>query len=178
VEDLPIGKGKRLLPNVYGVADKVISGWGLNGLATWQDGFPLGITATPNLTGFNTGLRANIVPGCNPNLSGTISNRLNQYFNKTCFTVPGAFTFGNTSRTMPNLRGPGTNNWNATIYKRFPIRERFVLQFRAEAFNLFNTPNFGPPNVQASTAAGNTFGVISSQINNPRLIQLALKLSY
>jgi hypothetical protein len=79
---------------------------------------------------------------------------------------------------MPNLRGPGVNTWNATIYKRTQITERFVLQFRAEAFNLFNTPNFGPPNTQASTAAGNTFGVFSSQVNNPRLVQLALKLSY
>jgi hypothetical protein len=180
VEDFPIGKGKKLLPGVKGIADKVISGWGFNGLATFQDGFPLGLTASPNTTGLNTGFRPNVTPGCDPVLSGPIQNRLNGYFNASCYSVPAAYTFGNESRTDPALRGPGTNNWNASIYKNTSITERFKLQFRAEAFNLFNRVQFGNPNTVATTASGasNTFGVITSQLNSPRLIQLALRLTY
>jgi hypothetical protein len=178
VVDLPFGKGKKLLPDVHGVADKLISGWGVNGLTTFQDGFPLALTATPNLTGFNTGLRPNVVAGCNPVIGGPIQKRLTQAFNTSCYSVPGAFTFGSESRTDPVLRGAGINNWNASIYKITTITERFKLEFRAEAFNLFNRVQFGNPGVQASTAAGNTFGIISSQLNTPRLIQLAMKLTY
>jgi len=178
VVDLPFGKGKKFLPDVHGAADKLISGWGVNGLTTFQDGFPLALTATPNLTGFNTGLRPNVVPGCNPVIGGPIQKRLTQAFNTSCYSVPGAFTFGSESRTDPVLRGAGINNWNASIYKITTLTERFRLEFRAEAFNLFNRVQFGNPGVQASTAAGNTFGIISSQLNTPRLIQLAMKLTY
>jgi hypothetical protein len=158
----------------------VISGWGFNGLATFQDGFPLGLTASPNTTGFNTGFRPNVTPGCSPVLSGPIQSRLNGYFNTSCYSVPTAYTFGNESRTDPALRGPGTNNWNASIYKNTSITERFKLQFRAEAFNLFNRVQFGNPNTVATTASGasNTFGIITSQLNSPRLIQLALRLTF
>ena len=178
VEDLPIGRGKTLLPNVHGLADKLISGWGINGLTTFQDGFPLALTASPNITGFNTGLRPNVTAGCNPVIGGAIQRRLTEYFNTSCYSVPASFTFGGESRTDPVLRGPGTNNWNASIYKFTGITERFRLEFRAEAFNLFNRVQFGNPGTGATTAAGNTFGIISSQLNTPRLIQLALKLTY
>ena len=178
VYDLPFGKGQKLLPGVRGVADKLISGWGVNGLTTFQDGFPLALTASPNVTGFNTGLRPNVVAGCNPVIGGSIQNRLTEYFNTSCYSVPASFTFGSESRTDPVLRGPGTNNWNASIYKRTTITERFRLEFRAEAFNLFNRVQFGNPGTGATTAAANTFGIISSQLNSPRLIQLALKLVY
>jgi hypothetical protein len=178
VYDLPVGKGKKLLPGVKGVADKVVSGWGVNGGTTFQDGFPLGLTATPNLTGFNTGLRPNVTAGCNPVISGPIQQRLNRAFNTDCYSVPAGFTLGSEGRTDPVLRGHGINNWNASIYKKTSITERFNLEFRAEAFNLFNRVQFGNPNLVATTVAGNTFGIISTQLNTPRLIQLALRLTY
>jgi outer membrane receptor protein involved in Fe transport len=178
VVDLPFGKGKKLLPGVKGVADKIVSGWGVNGLTTFQDGFPLAFTATPNLTGFNTGLRPNVAAGCNPVIGGAIQQRLNKDFNTACYSVPGIWTFGSEGRTDPVLRGAGVNNWNASIFKKTAISERFNLEFRAEAFNLFNRVQFGNPGLVASTAAGNTFGIISTQLNSPRLIQLALRLTY
>src|SRR6185369_14827019 len=70
VADLPFGQGQHFLSGVKGLGDRLISGWGVNGVSTFQEGFPLGFTATPNLTGFNTGLRPNIVSGCNPSTSG------------------------------------------------------------------------------------------------------------
>jgi hypothetical protein len=178
VLDLPIGKGQKLLSGVTGPVEKLVSGWGVNGLTTFQMGFPLSIGATPNLTGFNTGLRANVVAGCDPVISGPIQQRLNKAFNTSRYSVPGIFTFGTEGRNAPVLRGHGTNNWNASIFKRTAITERFNLEFRAEAFNLFNRVQFGNPNTTANTAAGNTFGIISSQLNTPRPIQLALRLMY
>ena len=178
VADLPFGNGKRFLSNLHGLTNKLASGWGVNGVTIFQDGFPLGFTAVPNVTGFDTGLRPNVVPGCDPVSSGSAQQRLNRWFNTSCFTVPAPYTFGNASRTDPKLRGHGINNFNFALFKRTPINERFNLEFRGELFNLFNRVQFGRPNQIASTAANNTFGIVSSQINDPRLIQFGLRLFY
>jgi len=178
VNDLPFGKGKRFLSGVTGFSDKLVSGWGINGTTTLQDGFPLQFTAAPNVTGFNTGLRPNVVNGCDPKLSGPAQQRLNRWFDTSCFTVPASYTFGNASRTDPRLRGHGINNFNFALFKRTSLTERYKLEFRTEAFNLFNRVQFGRPNQGATTAANNTFGVVSTQINDPRLIQLSLRLFY
>jgi hypothetical protein len=178
VYDLPFGNGKRFLSSVHGVADKLVTGWGINGVSTFQKGFPLGLTASPNTTGLNTGLRPNVTPGCSKLTSGSSQSRLAQWFNTSCFTVPTAYTFGNESRTDPDIRGPGINNFDFALFKRTAISERFNLEFRAEAFNIFNRVWFGPPNTVATTAANNTFGQITTQLNQPRLLQLALRLRY
>jgi hypothetical protein len=178
VVDLPFGQGKRFLPDARGVAGKLISGWGVNGLSTFQMGFPLLLTASPNVTGFNTGLRPNVVPGCQKSISGPAQSRLRKWFNTSCFTVPDAYTLGNESRTDPELRGHGINNFNFALFKRTSITERFNLEYRAEFFNLFNRVQFGRPNQTASTAANNTFGQVTRQINDPRLIQMALRLRF
>ncbi|MFL6416936.1 MAG: carboxypeptidase regulatory-like domain-containing protein, partial [Bryobacteraceae bacterium] len=178
VLDLPMGKGKKFLPGVKGVADKVVSGWGVNGVSTFQEGFPLSFTASPNLTGLNTGLRPNVAAGCEVSLSGGVQSRLNRYFNTSCYSVPAAYTFGNESRTDPVLRGPGIANFNFALFKRTAITERLNIEFRTEAFNLFNRVQFSPPNTVATTNANSTFGVISAQVNTPRLIQFGLRLGF
>ncbi|MFL6416687.1 MAG: TonB-dependent receptor, partial [Bryobacteraceae bacterium] len=178
VVDLPFGKGKKFLPGATGFTDKLVSGWGLNGLITFQDGFPLALGATPNLTGFNTGLRPNVVNGCNKTLDGPAQARLSRWFNTSCFSVPGAFTFGNESRTDPDLRGQGIANYDIALFKKTNLTERVHLEFRTEAFNLFNRVKFGNPNLTTTTAANSTFGVVSTQLNTPRLIQLALRLQF
>lgn len=178
VNDLPFGKGKRFLPGVTGFTDKLVSGWGVNGISTFQDGFPLQFTAAPNVTGFNTGLRPNVVSGCNPKIEGSAQERLGRWFNTSCFTVPPSYTFGTAGRTDPGLRGHGIANYNFALFKRTNLTERFKLEFRAETFNTFNRVQFGRPNQGATTAANNTFGVVSTQINDPRLIQFGLRLFY
>jgi hypothetical protein len=107
-------------------------------------------------------------------LSGSTEERLNRYFDISAFTQPAPFTFGNVSRTLPDVRGPGTINVALSIIKNIPITERFRLQFRAEAFNAFNNVNFSNP----GTGFGSTnFGVISSA-GAGRIVQLALKLYF
>ena len=76
------------------------------------------------------------------------------------------------------MRAHGVKNWNLAIAKRMRIGNRVDLTLRAEAFNLFNRVQFGPPNTQASTAANNTFGQVTAQANQPRLMQIAFRLAF
>jgi hypothetical protein len=178
VVDLPIGKGKRLLGNVTGVADKLVSGWGVNGDTNVQSGFPLALTAQPTTlsTTFGAGTpRPNVTAGCNKIPDASSQGRITGWFNTACFSQPGTFGFGSEARTDPNIRVAGIANYNFALFKNTAITERFKLQFRAEAFNLFNRVQFGPPGATFGTAQ---FGVVSTQINNPRVIQLALRLSF
>ena len=176
--DLPIGQSQRFLNGGNAAVQKLTSGWSVSGGSTFQDGFPLGLTATPNVTGFNLGLRPNVVPGCNKTVSGSAQSRLTHWFNVSCFSVPAAYTLGNESLTDPVLRGPGIANYNFALLKKTPLTERFRLEFRGEVFNLFNRVQFGLPNTTVTTAANPTTGYITTQINQPRLIQFALRLLY
>jgi hypothetical protein len=136
------------------------------------------MTASPNRTGFNTGLRPNVVPGCDPDPGGRAQDRLDGWWNRECFTVPDAFTFGNLSRTHPSLRTPGIANFDFAIFKKTTLTETTNLEFRTEFFNLFNRVQFGRPADQLSTSANTTFGFIRDQGNQPRLIQFALRLNF
>ncbi|MGE0407075.1 MAG: carboxypeptidase regulatory-like domain-containing protein, partial [Candidatus Korobacteraceae bacterium] len=181
VLDLPFGQGSMFLNGASGVVDKLVSGWSVNGATTFQAGFPLAISATGAGQGwplFGYGLRANVDPNCNRQIDGPAQDRLGMWFNTSCYSVPSPWTFGNNSRTDAVLRGHGINNWNMTLSKKTNITEQVALTFRAEAFNLFNRVQFGKPNQQANTAAQNQFGVVTSQVNQPRLFQLALRLTF
>jgi hypothetical protein len=192
VVDLPFGQGHRFGGGATGVVGKLISGWSLNGVGTIQSGFPLAFTATPNLIGSGYGLRPNVDPNCDKTVSGSALDRLDQWFNTSCFTVPNAgfvaanastnpaqrWQLGNAPRVDPDLRGHALNNWNMAVSKTTPIQGRVNLTFRAEAFNLFNRTQFGPPDTQATTAAQSTFGRVTRQLNQPRLMQLAFRLAF
>jgi hypothetical protein len=136
------------------------------------------MTASPNRTGFGTGLRPNVVSGCDPDVGGSAESRLDGWWNTACYTVPAAFTFGNMSRTDPHVRTHGMNNFDFAFFKRTNITERFNLEFRMEFFNLFNTTRFGRPDTTATTSPNSTFGFVTSQANEPRLIQVGLRLNF
>jgi hypothetical protein len=110
VYDLPVGKGQPFLGGVTGIADKLLSGWGINGVTTFQPGFPLALTATPNNFIFGGGLRPNVTSGCNKEISGSAQSKYLQWFNTSCFSFPAAYAYGSESRTDPQLRGPGIAN--------------------------------------------------------------------
>ena len=176
VYDLPMGKGHRLFGNANGITDKFVSGWGINGVSNFQKGVPLGFTTSSNLTGsYNGGSRPNVLAGCDKSISGSAQSRLTAWFNTACFAPPAAFTFGSEGRMDPNLRGAGIANWDFALFKTTELGERYSVQFRTEFFNLFNRVQFGQPGL---TDGNPSFGVVSSQSNNPRLIQFALRFSY
>ncbi len=176
VLDLPFGRGQKFLGGVSGPADKLLSGWGVNGIYTAQSGFPLRFGTAVNLTNsFGGGSRPNVVAGCDPQLSGSAQSRLNRWFDTSCYAQPAAFTFGSASRVDPKLRAHGINNFDFALFKRTKLTERIGLEFRSEFFNLFNRVQFGFP----GQALGNPqFGIVSSQLNNPRLVQFALRLIF
>lgn len=178
VVDLPVGHGQKLLSGTTGVADKLVSGWGLDGITTFQSGFPLKLSTSQNLTNsFGGGSRPNVVPGCSQKVSGSAESRLNNWFNTACFAQPAAFTFGDEPRVDPHLRMEGEDNFDLSLFKNtnFGPSEKLGVQFRAEFFNLFNRPQFGPPGTTVGTSQ---FGVVSSQVNNARLVQFALKFLF
>jgi hypothetical protein len=176
--DLPFGKGQKFLSGTHGVTDRVISGWGIDGVTTFQKGFPLGFVATPNLTGFNTGLRPNVATNCQKTVEGSAQSRITRWFNTSCFSVPPAFTFGSEGRLDPNIRGAGIANYDFSIFKKTQLRENINMEFRTEFFNLFNRVQFGNPNNTVTSAANATFGVVTTQANTPRVLQFALRLRY
>lgn len=172
--ELPFGKGKALLASAPRAVNLVVGGWQINSIVTLQGGFPLGIgTAVNQTNSFGGGSRPNN-NGTSAKLTGPVRDRLNRYFNTSVFSQPPPFTFGNTSRTLPDTRTPGVSNIDFSLTKTTQIGERVNTQFRAEFFNALNHANFGSP----GTALGNaTFGVISSAAD-PRIIQLGLKLIF
>jgi hypothetical protein len=181
VLDLPVGKGKRFLGNQGGVVDKIVSGWGVDGITTYALGFPLIFTAQPTFISqqFGAGTpRPNVTAGCNKTVPGNAVARQHGWFNTTCFTQPSNYGFGNEPRSDPALRTQGIANWDAALFKGTAITEQVSLQFRAEAFNLFNRVQFGQPNTVCCSNSNASFGVISSQLNLPRVVQFALRLSF
>ncbi len=182
VLDLPFGKGHKYLSNASGFTGKLVSGWGMDGTTTFQTGFPLKISeanGTPlSALGLGIGtLRPNVTAGCQETASGSDTQRLNQWFNTACFTAPPAYGFGSEPRVDGRIHMDGPANFDFAAFKRttFGPGEKMGIEFRAEFFNLFNHPLFGPPN---ESAGSNTFGVVNSTVNTPRLIQFGLKFAF
>jgi hypothetical protein len=106
----------------------------------FQSGLPLALTTANNVIGTLNGTsRPNVVQGCQDELSGSAAARVNEWFNTACFTAPTAYTFGTVSRTLPDVRSAGSNNWDFAVFKNTKLNERFGLEFRVEVFNLFNS---------------------------------------
>ena len=111
----------------------------------------------------------------NLNDLGLANRTPERWFNTTAFTAPAPFTVGSAPRWFPNLRFDWARISDFALMKRFRYKERLSAQFRAEAFNLFNTPQFGRAD---TNLASGSFGSVSSTINPPRNLQLALKLEF
>jgi hypothetical protein len=186
VLDLPFGHGKQFLGGATGAVDKVVGGWGVDGVTTFQRGFPLKISyggSTPlSSASLGTGkLRPNVVGGCSKGApsSGTAA-KVAEWFNTACFTAPADWGFGDEPRVDATLRQDGINNFDFAIFKRtrFGPDDRLGLEFRTEFFDLFNHPQFGPPNTTCCTVNNAPFGTVNSQINPPRQVQFALKFVF
>jgi len=145
----------------------VLGGWQLNEITSFQGGIPLALTST-------SGVRPNrIHPLAAP--SGSISSRVLQYFDTSAFQLPAAFTYGNAPPTESDIRAPGIDNTDLSLLKNFRLRERFTMQMRFESFNIFNRTQFAAPGTQLGTTS---FGVITTQQNQPRKLQAAIKIIF
>jgi hypothetical protein len=175
VADLPFGHGRKLLGTAPEAVNKFVGGWSASGILTEQKGFPLAMSA-PITDG---GTRPNWVSGANPQLSSSrpIAAKVAEWFNTAAFALPPAFTFGDVSRTIGNVRSPGLHNLDFSLDKETQLMERLHMQFRADFFNLTNTPHFALPDTSMSDA---TFGQLNTLLPSPppREVQFALKLLF
>jgi Carboxypeptidase regulatory-like domain len=168
---LPFGRGKAFAANAPSWLNQMIGGWQVNSIVSVQSGFPLSLSESGQQA--FSGTRPSFVPGQNPLTPGSVEQRLSGYLNSQSFRLTQSFELGTVPRSAANMRGPFNFSDDLSLVKDFPIREALRLQFRVEAFNFLNKVEFGLPGQTFGTA---TFGVISSQANLPRNVQLALKL--
>jgi hypothetical protein len=160
---LPFGRSKGSLP-------ALVRDWQLSGIFSAQTGQPFTVTSSTDPTGTNTTehpdrLRDGSLPS---NQRGPL-----HWFDTTAFVTPACPCFGNSGRNI--LRAPGFIDVDLGVTRDFHFGEGWRLQFRAEAFNLFNHPNFGLPTM----AIGNQqAGIISTVVNPERQIQVAIKLYF
>jgi hypothetical protein len=167
--DLPIGAGHQFNP--HGVFGRLIGGWELGGLLSLQSGIPLAVTQSTNYNSFaGFGIQRPNRIG-NPIL-GASQRSTAQWFNGAAFAAAPQFTLGTSPRNP--VRGPGYRNLDVALQKRTTVAEGVALEFRAEVFNVTNTPPLGAPNVVFGTAG---FGSITSA-GDPRVIQFAVKVVF
>jgi hypothetical protein len=191
--ELPFGPGKPWLSG-KGPAGKIAGGWQVNTIVTLRGGFPTDIRTNVLPPVFNTFNVADRVAG-QPMLLN--SHGVDGYFNPAAFRVPGTVpgvtgaaiqAFGNSPRRV--ARGPGSRNADFSIFKNIAFTERYSLQFRAEAFNLTNTPTFFLPSANnptltcigpaggACNAANPAFGKLTSGTATGRQVQFGMKFYF
>ena len=170
-----MGKNRKYFGSMPKALDIFLGGWQMNGIMTFQKGIPIAIS--------NGGNSANIgAPGIrptdngqNPANSGSIANRLNDYFVQADFSQTPNYAFGNVGRFLPNVRMPGTHNLDFALHKNFKPIEKVTLSLRAEAYNFTNSPTWGGPGTTVNSPSN--FGIVTGMSGN-RTMQLAAKLLF
>ena len=166
---LPFGHGKQFFS--HGIGSWILGNWQTTGILTFQTGTPISVTGACNFSG-TSGLGCTANKLRDGNLSG--GGTMNQWFDTTAFTNPAPYSFGNASRTEPDLRNPGTIAWDSGMSRWQPIKERMRLQFRADLYNIMNHPNLGAPTTSITSS---TFGQITTKSGN-RTVTMALRLEF
>ena len=176
---LPIGKNQKFLSNIGDGLNRVVNGWRLSSVTTFQSGYPLALTAQANDLANNLGggtIRPDRVPGCSAKVSGSALTRLNNWFNTACFVQPPTpFSFGNEPRVDSGLWGEGIDNWDLGLTKETRLMDRLRLSFETDFLNAFNRVQFAPPGHQVG---GSFFGAVTATANNPREIQFAARIAF
>jgi hypothetical protein len=188
VYELPFGRNKQFLTS--GPASTIFGGWELAGIVTARTGLPVNITmsrkASALLDGNTSSQRPNLVAGV-PIYAA--NQTINNWFNPAAFSLPANGTWGNLGRYIAN--GPGNYEVDSSLQKRFPLRERLALNFRAAAYNLFNHPVYKTPGSSLGSLTGippsvsGSFGRITNIINTgavgtgaPRRVEFMFRMEF
>jgi hypothetical protein len=169
IYELPAGRGHRFASS--GILNSALGGWSVNAIVSLQSGMPVTVTQATNNNSF-AGFalqRPNLVG--KPNLSPGERNPA-RYFNTGAFSTAPQFNIGTASRNP--VRGPAYRDFDFALVKNTTLFREAGLEFRAELFNITNTPAFGQPNGSFGSAA---FGSITSTTTDPRVMQLAVRIS-
>jgi hypothetical protein len=167
--ELPFGRGKKWMGHSDPFTAAVLGGWQFSGGFTRSTGLPFTVTTSGGITNAGGADRPNRIG------DGTLpSDRrsIDRWFDLSAFQVQPNYTYGNSGRNI--LFGPSQTNLNFSLAKVFRLSERFRLQFRAEAFNASNTPDFDIPAANINSAG---VGQITSA-GEPRRVQFGLKLLF
>jgi Carboxypeptidase regulatory-like domain len=173
VVDLPFGEGRRWLKT--GVANQILGGWRIALIQAYNSGFPIGVTTNAPLNIFNGTNRPNVT-GLDwraPIAGSAFDPNVDKFLDRAAFVQPvGAL--GDAPRTNPDVRRFWNLTENLSLAKSIKATQKVDLDIRVEAFNLFNRVVWGAPGTDFSNTT--TFGVISSQANSPRQMQIGLKV--
>jgi hypothetical protein len=182
--ELPFGRGKAFLNSSNPVVDRIIGGWVTTGIVMVQSGpfLTVGLSGLSdpsgtgyNLFGFNPFGRPDIVPGVDPYKGQSLS----QWINPAAFVDPGSNIgrFGNAAEG--SVVGPGTKAVGLALLKRIRLTESVRLEIGAQVSNLFNHPNYNPPNLQVGVAGfGQLNSLQSAEGSGPRAMQLTGRLNF
>ncbi|MGC2791095.1 MAG: carboxypeptidase regulatory-like domain-containing protein [Candidatus Sulfotelmatobacter sp.] len=180
--DLPIGKGQAI--NLHGVANAIAGGWTTNGILYLSTGVPIHAPSSGNpLTPFNQ--RSDMV--CNP--AQGAPHTVDDWFNINCFVQPGSENGGNPNPYIPgtapvyldNVRTRGARNLDLSVYKTFKFTETKALRFDISGYNMTNYAQYGYPSVNSVVGVaseGESFGVISNNVNTPRQFQFGARFTF
>jgi hypothetical protein len=169
IYELPAGRGHRFAST--GLGNALVGGWSLNAILSLQSGMPVTVTQATNNNSF-AGFalqRPNIV--ANPSLPAGQRTPA-RYFNTAAFATAPQFVIGTASRNP--VRGPAYRDLDMALVKRTKLIAETEMEFRAEMFDITNTPEFSQPNGSFGAAA---FGSITSTTTDPRVVQFAIRLS-
>ena len=181
IYDLPFGRGKMLFGNAPRWLDEAVGGWQISPLVVWHTGFAFNTLCQcfpfsnfANTSAVFDGDRAAIKNSIHTTSGGQLQLFADPTAAINAFTGPLGFQAGN--RNI--LRGPHYSNFDLSLNKHFPIKEKVTMEFVASAFNAFNHPNFVLPGNGFTDATNpTTFGVIT-EASAPRQMQLALRLDF
>jgi len=169
--ELPFGRGRRWGSDASPLLDAVLGGWRLSGIFQARTGFPITVTdgSAPSLQGVRGNERPNCVGDPVP-----ADQNIDRWLDINAFQRAPRGTWGNCGIGV--ARAPGYRNIDAVLAKRFNAGGARYFEFRAEAFNLTNTPSFGPP--ARDINAPNTFGTITSTVSTARTVELVFKFFF
>ncbi|HXJ43406.1 MAG TPA: hypothetical protein VNH18_29255, partial [Bryobacteraceae bacterium] len=175
--EFPFGHGKRFLASAPKAVDWIAGGWQLNHIVTLQSGLPFTLVMqTSNLnTGSGSQFPNRVASGELPSSQRSID----KWFDPNAFNAPSLYAFGNSGRNI--LRGPGTEQLDLSLFKQFTFMEKRRVEFRAEAFNAMNTPQFNNPNASigfSGVAKITSAGSPTVYQRTSRQVQLALKVYF
>jgi hypothetical protein len=178
VAELPFGRGKRWATD--GVSNVLLGGWQVNGIFSSYSGTPFTVTAAG--TSLNAPGNTQTADQVKPTAEKLGGVRSSPFYDPSAFAAVSAVRYGSTGRNL--LRGPGLVNVDLSMFRTFAFSERWQLQFRAESFNMTNTPHFANPSGNASAGG---FMVINSTLGSgqefnvegqARGFRLGLRLSF
>ena len=173
IVQLPFGEGRRWATG--GLADRVLGGWQLSMVATYESGFPVNVVQLADNTGSFSGIQRPNWTNVDPAMAGDVIDNLGAYINAAAYTSAPAFTFGAGARTDARVRTPFRTNYDVALSKETAVVGRLRAAIRVEVLNATNSPKFVGPETRVGAGG---FGALTQQAGLMRLTQLMVRFTW